>query len=234
MPAGEEDRGASTTHMNTNTDHRWLGLLLTCLALALPGRAQTFTVSSTSFNLSLPVLGQEFTPSVAGPQGTGSSGSGATVFLQSFQFSYSDSIFAPTLRIYSSLPALVTDIVNGLGAGLVGSSTSQSGGIYTFNNLALDRATAYYALLTSTGNINTSTLGGNPYTGGDAVNVSALAPASLALQDTAFTGTFTQTAVPEPGITALGLGLVALVGVIIRRRYAANGLKPQPVVVSVS
>lgn len=210
------------TALNVAAHGRLLGLFFACLVWVALGRAQTFTVSSTASAISVPLLGQGFTPSIAGPQGTGSSGSGATVFLQTFNFSYTDTLFASTLRIYSSLPALATDVVNGLGAGLVGSSISQSGGTYTFNNLALDRTTPYFALLTSVGNINT-TLGTDPYAGGDAVNVSGLgAPVTLSLQDAAFTGTFTPTAVPEPATTVAWLGFAALIGAFIHRRIGGR------------
>lgn len=211
--------------MNSSRLSRRVVLWFTGGVLAVQAAAQTFTLSSTDFTTNLSLLGQAFTASVAGPQGTGSSGAGSTVYLQSFQFNYADTNYASTLRIYSSLPALTADIVSGGGAGLVGSSLSQSSGTYTFSNLALDRTTQYYALLTAAGTIRGTVLS-DPYAGGDTVGISGLAPLTLGAQDSAFTATFSQAAIPEPATTAAAVGLVALAVVMIRRRGRGPGPAP--------
>ncbi len=135
---------------------------------------QAIVVASLATDSSGYVRGESFSPSVAGPDGSGSVGSLQTVYLTSLTIGYATSDTtnrASTLYIYDTLPSLSN--LNSHSGALYSSDSTDDGsafgtGTFTrtfdFNYIGLDPSKTYFFLFATNQNVTLQT--GNPYSGG--------------------------------------------------------------------
>lgn len=134
-----------------------------------------FSVGSVTRNHSAPMLGQSFTPNVAGPGGSGSPGTAAYAQLASLVLGYLSSDptdRAETCYLYSV--ALESDDQIGLPANLVATSHNTADGAafgsgsytrtFNFSGQWLSVTSKVYAYFSSSQNSNANNTG--PYSGG--------------------------------------------------------------------
>lgn len=139
----------------------------------------TITVGSFAFSGSLTSRGQSFTPSVSGPDGTGSTSGLSSVNFNQVSYGYPNATTtnrAAYCYLYDYVPTLAD--LNNSGTGALaasrGSCDESAGDIFgantfsrtwTFNPYELDPAKKYYLFLGISNALRGKS--GNPYSGGD-------------------------------------------------------------------
>lgn len=198
--------------------HSLLRRLFACMfaaGLAATVSAQVSLSYLTGSGAGASVTGQSFTPGDAGTFPT------STAYLTQMQFQTGMDVGGSIyLDVYTGLSA-------GVFSGYVGSSTNSnvwvSGATQTwsFDNLALDKATVYFAVFSTDatdGNVvnRPTAYATGTYGGGVLIYNGAVSPGL----DAGFSATFTTPAVPEPATYGAFAGLAALILTAIRRRWS--------------
>ena len=208
-------------------------LVVALLLVGTVAQADPITITQNATgNGDLNSIGQSFTPNVN--DGYAGSPTPTTVDLTQFTMqSYASWGTYDDTPVYLSIyTGFSPEGTYGAGVGFVGSSTNSvvwpntnyTNAVFSFDNLALNYATQYYALISTasgdggalTGRVGLASLS-SLYAGGDWIVISGGVPVEMSASDATFTATF-QT-VPEPStLMLLGAGLVGLLAYAWRKR----------------